>query len=72
VDAISLFFDRYTIQALQQTYSHPLIPILFEEIAIDPTIQPLILKKQGSPQKTKPIRKGAWKRRQTKCSTCLD
>ena len=72
MDPISLFFDQYTIQALRQTYSHPLIPILLEELAINPTIQPLILKKQAGRPKTKRIRKGAWKRKQTRCSTCLD
>ena len=45
VDPISLFFDRYTTQALRQTYSHLLIPILLEELVINPKIQSLILKK---------------------------
>ena len=72
MDPISLFFDRYAIKALQKTYSHPLVPILLEDIVIDPIIQSLIIKKQVGRPKTKRIHKGTWKRKQTKCSTCLD
>jgi hypothetical protein len=72
VDPISLFFDRYTVRALRRTYECPLVPILLENLAIDFTIAPPILKKQAGRPKTKRIRKGAWKRKQTRCSTCLD
>jgi len=45
---------------------------LLDNLVIDPIIQPPILKKQAGRPKTKRIRKGAWKRKQTRCSTCLD
>ena len=38
VDPISLFFDRYTVKALQKTYSYLLVPILLEALIIDTTI----------------------------------
>jgi len=55
VDLISLFFDRYTVRALRRTYKYPIVPILLDDLAIDPMIQPPILKKQAGRPKTKRI-----------------
>jgi hypothetical protein len=62
----------YTTTQLRASYSHPLVPISLYELVPDTTIQPLILKKQAGRPRTKRIRKGAWKRKQTRCSSCLE
>ena len=56
----------------RKTYSHPLPPISIEDLAVDNNIKPPILRKQAGRPRTKRIRKGAWERKQTRCSNCLD
>ena len=43
-----------------------------DNLAIDNTIKPPIIRKQAGCPCIKRIRKGAWKRRQTQCSNCLN
>ena len=47
-------------------------PISIEDLIIDDNIKPPTIRKQASRPCTKRIRKGAWKKKQTRCSNCLD
>jgi hypothetical protein len=69
---MTLFYHVYTTAQLRASYSHPLVPISLHELVPEITIQPPILKRQAGRPRTKRIRKGAWKRNQTRCSSCLE
>ena len=43
-----------------------------DNLAINNTIKPPIIRKQAGRPCIKRLRKGAWKRRQTQCSNCLN
>ena len=71
-DPLSFFYDAYSTRVYRKTYSHPLPPISIEDLVVDNNIKPPILRKQAGRPRTKRIRKGAWERKQTRCSNCLD
>src|SRR6266536_854403 len=71
-DPLGFFYDTYSTRVYRKTYSHPLPPILIEDLVVDDNVKPPILRKQAGRPRTKRIRKGAWQRRQTQCSNCLD
>jgi hypothetical protein len=71
-DPLSFFYNTYSTTAYRKTYGHPLPPISIEDLVVDDNIKPPILRKQASRPRTKRIRKGAWRRTQTRCSNCLD
>jgi len=71
-DPLSFFYDAYSTRVYRKTYSHPLLPISIEDLAVDNNIKPPVLRKQAGRPRTKRIRKGAWERKQTRCSNCLD
>ena len=70
-DPLSFFYDAYSTGVYRKTYSHPLPPISIEDLAVDNNIKPPVLRKQAGRPRTKRIRKGAWERKQTRCSNCL-
>src|ERR1700761_4207818 len=49
--------------------THSCFPV---SLAVDNNIKPPVLRKQAGRPRTKRIRKGAWERKQTRCSNCLD
>ena len=61
---------RYLVQAYRETYKHFLRPMSIENLPSNPKILPPIAKKQRGRPKTKRIRKGAWKRKETHCRNC--
>jgi hypothetical protein len=69
---MSLFYHVYTTAQLRASYSRLLVPISLQELVPETTIQPPILKRQAGRPRTKRIRKGAWKRNQTRCLSCLE
>src|ERR1700761_7838523 len=71
-DPLSFFYDAYSTIVYRKTYSHPLPPISIENLVVDNNIKPPILRKQPGRPRAKRIRKGAWERKQTRCSSCLD
>jgi hypothetical protein len=65
------FLSCYTLKVYQRTYEVAMPPLLIENLSSHPGIlPPLIGKKRGRPR-VKRIRKGALKRKQTKCTNCL-
>ena len=71
-DPLSFFYDAYSTRVYRKTYSHPLPPISIEDLPVDNNIKPPTLRKQAGRPRTKRIRKGAWERKQIRCSSCLD
>jgi hypothetical protein len=64
-------FDKaYKVGAFRKCYSVPMPPLSTENLIPNIEIKPpIIVRKRGRP-KTKRIRKGAWKKKSTQCSTC--
>ena len=69
-DPYKYFIDQYTAQYYRNTYKHFVIPVNIETLASDLGILSPGFKKQRSRPKTKRIRKGAWKKKATVCSSC--
>lgn len=70
-DPYEHFSKTYTVKYYRRTYEVAMPPLSIDNLPSDPKIlPPLIVKKRGRP-KEKRIRKGALKRKQTKCGNCL-
>ena len=70
-DPYEHFSNAYTLKSYRRTYEVAMPPLSIENLPSDPSIlPPLIAKKRGRPR-VKRIRKGALKRKQTKCTNCL-
>jgi hypothetical protein len=70
-DPYKHFSKVYTVKLYQRTYEVAMPPLSIENLSSDPNIlPPLIIKKRGRPRE-KWIRKGALKRKQTRCTNCL-
>jgi hypothetical protein len=70
-DPYKHFSKCYTLKAYRRTYEVAMPPLSIENIPSHPDILPLLIgKKRGRPR-VKRIRKGALKRKQTKCTNCL-
>lgn len=70
-DPYNHFSNTYKVKYYRRTYEVAMPPISIDNLPPDPNIlPPLIVKKRGRP-KEKRIKKGALKRKQTKCSSCL-
>ena len=72
IDPIGLFLSAYTTRQYQDTYSRLLLPVSIQELATNDKVLPPIIRKQAGRLRTKRIRKGAWNRKQTRCTNCLD
>jgi hypothetical protein len=70
-DPYKHFSKCYTLKAYRRIYEVAMPPLSIKNILSYPDIlPPLIGKKRGRPR-VKRIRKGALKRKQTKCTNCL-
>jgi hypothetical protein len=69
---LDLFYDMYSTEAYKATYSRHLVPVSIENLQSDDSILPPLTRKQAGRPRTKRFRKGQWKRKQTRCSNCLD
>ncbi len=69
-DPLEYVDQIFMTDALKKMYSHFLVPISIENLTIDKTISPPIVKRQRGRPKTKRIRKGAWSRKSIHCSLC--
>jgi hypothetical protein len=70
-DPYEHFSNAYTLKLYRRTYEVAMPPLSIENLPSDPKIlPPLIAKKRGRPR-VKRIRKGALKRKQRKCTNCL-
>ena len=58
------------MQAYRNTYKHFLVPFSTKDLPSTLGILPLVYKRQRGRPKTKRIRKGAWKRKTTRCGNC--
>lgn len=71
VDPYEHFSNAYTLKSYRRTYEVAMPPLSIENLLSNPYIlPPLIAKKRGRPRE-KRVRKGALKRKQTKCTNCL-
>jgi len=61
---------KFSVKALQKTYSHSLVPISIKSLSSKKGVQPLKVKRQRGRPKTKRIRKGDWKQKPICCSLC--
>jgi hypothetical protein len=57
-DLLALFCNRYPTQYFRYTYSHPVIPVLINDLQSDSSILPLLIHKQPRRLHTKRYRKG--------------
>jgi hypothetical protein len=62
---------EYTLKAYQRMYKVAMPPLSIENLPSDLLILPLLIAKKRGRQKEKRIREGALKRRQRKCTNCL-
>ena len=69
-DPYKLFAKEYTTLLYRKTYKHFLQPLSIENLKSTSTVLPLVFKKQRGRPITKRLRKGALKRKETKCSKC--
>jgi hypothetical protein len=69
-DPYKLFAEEYTVSTYRKTYNHFLWPFSIENLPSKAGILPPVFKNQRGRPTTKRIRKGAWKRKETKCSKC--
>jgi hypothetical protein len=58
------------VQLYRKTYQHFIQPVSIENLESDLRILPPVFKRLRGRPKTKRVRKGAWKRKATKCSKC--
>jgi len=58
------------LSAYQNTYKDFLLPFSIKHLESTTRYLPLVFQKQRGKPTTKRIRKGAWKRKKTKCSKC--
>ncbi len=72
IDPIGLFLSAYTTRQYRHTYSQPLPPVSIQELTTDDKVLPPIIRKQAGRPRIKRIRKGAWNRKQTRCTSCLE
>jgi SWIM zinc finger len=71
VDPYEHLSKVYTLKSYRRTYEVAMPPLSIENLPSDPNVlPPLIAKKRGRPRE-KRIRKGAFKRKQTRCTNCL-
>lgn len=69
-DPYELFAEEYKVSSYRETYKHFLRPFSIENLASTSNVLPPVFKKQRGRPTTKRIRKGDWKRKETKCSKC--
>jgi hypothetical protein len=69
-DPYEYFEPTYKVSTYRKTYKHFMKPFNIENLDSDPNIQPPIFKKHRGRPRTKRIRKGALRRKATKCSNC--
>jgi hypothetical protein len=70
-DPYEHFSKAYTVKSYRRTYEVAMPPLSVENLPSDLHIlPPLIVKKRGRPRE-KRIRKGAHKKKQTRCTNCL-
>jgi SWIM zinc finger len=69
-DPYKLFAEEYTVSAYRKTYKHFLPPFSIENLASTSGFLPPVFKNQRGRPTTKRIQKGAWKRKEKKCSKC--
>ena len=68
-DPYKLFAEEYTVPIYRKMYMHFLRPFNIENLSAANVLPPVFKKQHGRPT-TKRIRKGDWKRKETKCSKC--
>jgi hypothetical protein len=69
-DPLKAFSKIYCVRTLRRTYQCFLLPFSIQDLESTSGCEPPEYKKQPGRPKTKRIRKGAFKRKETKCGTC--
>ncbi len=72
IDPFKKFRKYYRLKVYRETYSRFLQPISTQDLDSESAIYPPIIKKQRGRPIVKRMRKGDWKRKQKKCSTCKE
>jgi hypothetical protein len=70
-DPYKHFSGCYTLKLYRHTYEVVMPPLSIENLSLHPYILPPLIAKKRGRLRVKRIRKGALKRKQTKCSNCL-